>query len=63
MNINKWLQHLKIISENQILNLYIGVNGPVKSARDFQYIYALYSARTWTLRQVDQIYPEIFEMC
>ena len=26
------------------------------------YIYALYSARTWTLRQVDQIYPETFEM-
>jgi len=39
MDINKWLQHLKIIPENQILNLYIGVNGLVKSARDLRNIY------------------------
>jgi len=39
VNVNKWLQHLKIITENQILDLYIGVNGPVESARDFRYIY------------------------
>jgi hypothetical protein len=46
MNINKWLQHLKIIPENQILNLYIGLNVPLESASDFRYIYIFDSSES-----------------